>query len=155
MNEEQIELDQINLLEEELAKIDAISQFTNLQVLPDEQKQSGTKESILDLLIKLERDPREEVESFENFLNIPIGKVFSKIPIEDESGAVSYRKQEGTAFAVDQVSEKVIVLQSVAHNYFYIQKTSKGIVIKEAVETIFLYQVIGDKYYLKYNVVKV
>jgi len=39
-----------------------------------------------------------------------MGKSFSKFALEDETGAVSYRKQEGTAFVVDIVSDLTVVL---------------------------------------------
>ena len=169
MKVEKLNLDEINLLEKEAVEADSITQISRLEFLPEEQKHSGAKETILDHLIKLEKDPRKEIEAFEGVLDIPIGKTFSKFAIEDETGAVSYRKQEGTAFVVDMVSDLAVVLQSVAHNFFYFKKTSskyfqiiiltlydflEGTTMKEAVECIYLYQNIGDKHNLKFNVIK-
>ena len=56
---------------------------------------------------------------------------------------------------VDIVSALAVMLQSVAHNFYYFKKSSKGTSMKEPVECIFLYQQLGGgKYYLKFHVIE-
>ena len=56
---------------------------------------------------------------------------------------------------VDIVSAIAVLLQSVAHNFFYIKKSSTGTSMKEPVECLFLYQQLGGgTYYLKFHVIE-
>jgi len=74
-------------------------------------------------LSELGKDPRIEIEAFEGVLDVSIGKMLSKIPIVNVFGEVSYRKCEGTAFIVYQLSALAVVLQTVIHNLFYFTKS--------------------------------
>ena len=151
---EKLNLDEIKL--ETDLKIDPVGHIANLEVIAEEQKHSGAKESILELLSKLGEDPRKEVEAFDGVLDIAIGKMLSKIPIENAFGEVSYRKCEGTAFIVYQLSRLAVVLQTVVHNLYYFSKSpgADEAEVKQAEEAFFLHQNIGKQCHLLFKVIK-
>jgi len=66
--------------------VDAVAQIKNLGVIEKEIKMAGGKDSIFEHLKTLEKDPREEVDAFEGYLDLPFGKSYTKFAFEDESG---------------------------------------------------------------------
>jgi len=135
--------------------VDDVAQIKNLGVIAEEIKMAGGKDSILEHLKALGEDPRKEVDAFEGHLDLPVGKSYTKFAFEDESGQLDFKKLEGTAFVVDIVSAVAVLLQSVAHNFFYLKRSSRGTIMKEPVECIFLHQQLGGGgYHLKFHVIE-
>ena len=74
--------------------------------------------------------------------------------MKDEAGGVVYKKQEGTAFVTDFLSDTTVMLESAAHNFFFFKESSHGTIMIEPIECIYLYQLLPSGYHLKFHVLE-